>query len=151
MIKKIVNLNFLKQKIKKFKLNNKKIILCHGVFDLLHAGHIMHFQESKNLGDILIVSLTPDKYVLKGPNRPIMNLKERMEVISQLECVDYVSKLKPDATTIINDIRPDIYSKGLTIKKIKMIIPERLLMKNRYKELEERFILLNRDYLVRAR
>ena len=81
MIKKIVNLNFLKQKIKKFKLNNKKIILCHGVFDLLHAGHIMHFQESKNLGDILIVSLTPDK-VLKGPNRPIMNLKENGSYLS---------------------------------------------------------------------
>ena len=120
MIKKIVNLNLLKQKIKKFKLNNKKIILCHGVFDLLHAGHIMHFQESKNLGDILIVSLTPDKYVLKGPNRPIMNLKERMEVISQLECVDYVvENFKPDAATIINDIRPDIYSKGSDYKKDK--------------------------------
>ena len=113
----------------------------------------MHFQESKNLGDILIVSLTPDKYVLKGPNRPIMNLKERMEVISQLECVDYVvENFKSDAATIINDIRPYIYSGGLTIKQIKMIIPERLLMKkNRYKKLEERFILLNRDYLVRAR
>ena len=86
-------------------LNKKKIILCHGVFDLLHAGHIMHFQESKNLGDVLIVSLTPDRFVLKGPNRPIMNLKERMEVISQLECVDYVvENFKSDASSIINDI-----------------------------------------------
>ena len=81
-----------------------------------------------------------------------MNLKERMEVISQLECVDYVvENFKSDAATIINDIRPDIYSKGLTIKKIKMIIPERLLMKKSIQKLEERFILLNRDYLVRAR
>ena len=53
--------------------NNKKIILCHGTFDLLHAGHFRHFQDSKNLGDILFVTITSDKYINKGPGRPIFN------------------------------------------------------------------------------
>ena len=41
---------------------------CHGVFDLLHLGHIKHFENAKNFGDILIVTVTPDEYVKKGPN-----------------------------------------------------------------------------------
>lgn len=114
---KLINLDQLKQKIKKFKLNKKKIILCHGVFDLLHAGHITHFQESKNLGDILVVSVTPDKYVSKGPNRPIMKLKQRMQIIAQVECVDYVvENFTADASSIISALKPDIYSKGFDYK-----------------------------------
>ena len=52
----------------------KKIVQCHGVFDLLHIGHIRHFHKAKSLGDILIVTVTPDKYVNKGNDRPAFNL-----------------------------------------------------------------------------
>jgi bifunctional ADP-heptose synthase (sugar kinase/adenylyltransferase) len=45
----------------------RKIVLCHGVFDLLHVGHIRHFEQAKKLGDILVVTVTPDIYVNKGP------------------------------------------------------------------------------------
>ena len=55
---------FLKN-IKKFK--KKKIVLCHGAFDIVHIGHINHFKEAKKFGDILIVSLTDDSYIKKGP------------------------------------------------------------------------------------
>ena len=54
----------------RLKKTKKKIVLCHGVFDLYHAGHLNYFEEAKKHGDILIVSLTTDKYVKKAPNRP---------------------------------------------------------------------------------
>ena len=75
MIKKLTSIESMKKIIFRLKANKKKIVLCHGVFDLLHIGHIKHFNEAKNLGDILVVSLTPDKYVNKGPGRPAFNEK----------------------------------------------------------------------------
>ena len=79
-------------KISKLKRSrNKKIVLCHGVFDLLHIGHIKHLQEAKTFGDILIVTITPDKFVQKGPNRPAFNSQLRLEALQALECIDYVS------------------------------------------------------------
>lgn len=53
-----------------FRTQGKKVILCHGVFDLVHPGHIIHFEEAKKLGDILVVSVTSAPYVRKGPGRP---------------------------------------------------------------------------------
>ena len=64
--------------------NKKKIVLCHGVFDLMHIGHIKHFEEAKSYGEILIVSLTSDKYVNKGPNRPAFNEHNRAATLASL-------------------------------------------------------------------
>ena len=61
-------------KIRK-KYSNKKVVLCHGVFDLLHFGHIKHLEKAKSLGDLLIVSITASKYVNKGPDRPFFQMK----------------------------------------------------------------------------
>ena len=61
--KKIYTIDLLEKISKKEKINKRKIILCHGTFDLLHAGHFRHFQDSKNLGDILFVTITSDKYI----------------------------------------------------------------------------------------
>ena len=88
--KKIINIDKAKKLIKQLRIKNKKIVLCHGVFDLLHIGHIKHFQEAKSFGDILIVTITPDKYVNKGPNRPAFNSQLRSESLQALECIDYV-------------------------------------------------------------
>ena len=98
-------------KISKLKHNqNKKIVLCHGVFDLLHIGHIKHFEEAKNFGDILIVTVTPDKFVVKGPNRPAFNTNLRLEALQALECIDYVSVNKwATAIQTIKSLKPDIY------------------------------------------
>ena len=80
-IKKIDNLiNYL---IKNKR--DKKILLCHGVFDLLHYGHMKYFEEAKKLGDILIVSITDNPYVNKGPNKPAFNSKIRAEVLNNIE------------------------------------------------------------------
>ena len=72
---KIINLNELAKKIQVIKKNKRKIILCHGVFELIHPGHLRHFKEAKSHGDILVVSITPDKFVNKGPGRPFFNEK----------------------------------------------------------------------------
>ena len=72
---KIIKLNNLDQIRKLHK--GKKIILTHGVFDLVHTGHIDYFNEAKKFGDILIVSVTSDKYVNKGFNRPMFELNKR--------------------------------------------------------------------------
>lgn len=91
----------------------KKIVHCHGVFDLLHTGHIRHFEQAKKLGDILVVTVTPDRYVSKGPQRPVFSEDLRAEAIAALDCVDYVAINKwPMAVETIQLLRPDFYVKG---------------------------------------
>ena len=84
------NLKF--EDLEKFRTKNNKhkIVLCHGTFDLLHYGHLLHFKKAKDFGDILIVSITSDRYVNKGPNRPFYNQIQRLNQISFIETVDYV-------------------------------------------------------------
>ena len=60
----------LLKKIETLKKKNKKIVLCHGVFDLVHLGHLKHFKKAKSFGDFLIVSITKDEFIKKGPGRP---------------------------------------------------------------------------------
>ena len=117
MINKIQSINSLSKISLKEKKNGKKIVLCHGVFDLLHIGHIKHFEKAKSLGDILIVSITADNFVNKGPGRPAFNEEDRSEGISTLSMVDYVlinSSLT--STRLIKQIKPNIYCKGADYK-----------------------------------
>ncbi|MDE7001426.1 MAG: adenylyltransferase/cytidyltransferase family protein, partial [Lachnospiraceae bacterium] len=95
------------------KNQKKTIALCHGVFDLLHAGHIIHLEQAKKMADVLVVSVTAAKYVRKGPGRPYFDDEMRMKVLSALECVDYVM-LSQGYTVddIIESVEPDIYVKG---------------------------------------
>ncbi len=95
---------------------NKKVVLCHGVFDIIHAGHIQHFQEAKKHGDVLVISITPDQYVCKGPGRPIFNQNIRATVVNALEIVDYVViNNKIDALDILEVLKPDVYCKGFEV------------------------------------
>ena len=97
------------KKIKK-KIKKKKIILCHGVFDLLHAGHLDYFESAKKFGDILVVSVTSDRFVNKGFNRPIFDLENRKKILSELSIVDFVCESDShDAISIIEKIKPNIY------------------------------------------
>ena len=112
MINKIKSLNILVTELN--QLSKSKIIIhCHGVFDLLHIGHIKYFQEAKNMGDILVVTITPDRFVNKGPGRPAFNEKHRAEAIAALGVVDYVAINEwPTAIETINLLKPDLYVKG---------------------------------------
>lgn len=101
-----------------FRRQNKKVILCHGVFDLIHPGHIQHFQEAKSLGDVLVVSITAEKYVRKGPGRPYFNDQLRIESLEAIEYIDYV--LLSEGYTvddIVEVVKPDLYVKGQEYKK----------------------------------
>jgi len=113
MKKKILSIKNLPQIISKERNRGKKIVLCHGVFDLLHIGHIKHFKEAKDLGDVLVVSLTPDIYVNKGPKRPAFKEKLRREAIAALDVVNYVViNNTPTAINMIQKVRPNVYCKG---------------------------------------
>lgn len=106
------SLNNLIEKLNGLR-DGKKIILCHGVFDLLHIGHIKHFQSAKALGDILVVTVTPDRFVNKGPGRPCFTEKLRAQAIAALDCVDFVAINEwPTAIETIHHIKPAIYAKG---------------------------------------
>lgn len=116
-MKKIIDLNNISTILKKYKKNNDKIVLCHGVFDLLHVGHIKHLKKAKELGDKLIVTITADKYVNKGPGKPVFNQELRAEALSSIECVDHVAiNFNPTAIKPLSIIKPDIYCKGKDYK-----------------------------------
>ena len=68
----------------------RKIVQSHGIYDLMLPGHIAHLEEAKALGDILVVSLTGDKCVRKGPGRPYFNEQLRAKAVAALACVDFV-------------------------------------------------------------
>tara|TARA_Y100000816_G_C26107904_1_gene589553 strand:+ start:4976 stop:6490 length:1515 start_codon:yes stop_codon:yes gene_type:complete len=103
--------------IYKLKKKGKKIVLCHGVFDLVHIGHINYFKEAKKLGDKLVVSITNDKFVNKGPGRPSFKINQRIELLEQVELIDYIIISNNFiATNVIKKIKPNIYCKGQDYK-----------------------------------
>ena len=69
---------------------HKKIVLAHGTFDFFHYGHFLHLKKAKSFGDILVVSLTADKFVNKGPGRPFYQQKIRSDYLASLKFVDYI-------------------------------------------------------------
>ena len=92
---------------------NQKVVHCHGVFDLLHPGHIKHLEAAKCEGERLLVTLTPDRYVDKGPGRPIFDENMRAYSIASIECVDAVAiNCWKTAVKTISIIKPDVYVKG---------------------------------------
>ena len=111
--KKILSIVELKKKIYSLRKRKKGIVLCHGTFDLLHLGHINHLSEANKFGNILVVSVTSDKFVNKGPGRPYFNTRQRAEALSALEHVNYVIINKDlTASKIIKLLKPNIYCKG---------------------------------------
>lgn len=114
---KIIGLDQISSFIEVPKREGKNIVHCHGVFDLLHIGHIRHFQQAKQLGHVLVVTITPDRYVNKGPGRPVFDEQLRAEAIAALDCVDFVSINNwPLAEEAIKIIKPRYYVKGSDYK-----------------------------------
>jgi len=112
-------------------LRNKTVAICHGCYDLIHPGHIRYFDFAKRHADILVVSITADKHVNKGDNRPYIPEGLRMEQAAALQVVDYVC-LSPteSASKILHDIKPDFYVKGIeyensTGRALERLIEER--------------------------
>ncbi|MCK9573827.1 MAG: PfkB family carbohydrate kinase [Candidatus Omnitrophica bacterium] len=110
---KIKTIDELSKTFSAARKRGKKIVHCHGVFDLLHPGHIKHFQAAKKKGDILVVTLTKDEFVNRGPGRPIFGERLRAESIAALECVDFVAINKwLTAVETIKKLKPHFYVKG---------------------------------------
>jgi D-beta-D-heptose 7-phosphate kinase/D-beta-D-heptose 1-phosphate adenosyltransferase len=92
-----------------------RIVFTNGCFDVLHAGHVAYLAEAKHLGDVLVVAINTDEQVhsQKGEGRPIFTEPERAEVLSALECVDYVTVFaEPTPHQILERVRPDVLAKG---------------------------------------
>ncbi|MBM3309376.1 MAG: adenylyltransferase/cytidyltransferase family protein [Candidatus Altiarchaeales archaeon] len=115
--RKIKNLEELAKIVQGLKKKGKKIAHCHGCFDLLHIGHMKHFEAAKEKADVLIVTVTPDKYVNKGPGRPHFNENLRLEALAALSVVDYVALNNwPTAKKTIQLLKPDYFVKGSDYK-----------------------------------
>ena len=110
---KILTVDELAGILGKVRAQGKKIAHCHGVYDLLHIGHINHLQAARRFGDVLVVTVTPDKYVNKGPHRPAFPERLRAKALAALDCVDYVAVNEwPSAVETIDRLHPDFYVKG---------------------------------------
>jgi len=115
----------MKEKIKKneelqriiedLKAKGRRIVFTNGCFDLLHIGHIRYLEQAKSFGDILVVGVNSDRSVqtLKGTERPILPEEERAEILSGLECVDYITIFDESTPLeLISSLQPHILVKG---------------------------------------
>jgi D-beta-D-heptose 7-phosphate kinase/D-beta-D-heptose 1-phosphate adenosyltransferase len=112
---KLISKEDLKKKMTVLQKENKKFVFTNGCFDLLHPGHVLYLQDTKKLGDYLILAINTDNSVhkLKGETRPIYSEDERAEILSGLACVDFVCLFDEDTPyEIINYLKPDILAKG---------------------------------------
>ena len=110
---KIMTLADIGERVRALQKDGKKVAHCHGCFDLMHPGHIRHFQEARDMADALVVTVSPDRFVDKGPNRPVFNEELRAESIASLACVDFVGINEwPTADETIRLVRPDYFVKG---------------------------------------
>jgi rfaE bifunctional protein kinase chain/domain/rfaE bifunctional protein nucleotidyltransferase chain/domain len=113
MREKIKNLDELALLVHEKKRDGSKTIYCHGCFDLLHIGHIRYLGQAKQMGDLLVVTITPDRFVDKGLNRPAFDEKLRAEAVAALDCVDFVAINRwPTAEETLRMLLPDVYVKG---------------------------------------
>ena len=114
---KIKTIEELVEKLAMLRDQGKKIVHCHGVFDLLHIGHIRYFEQARRLGDVLVVTITPDRFVDKGPHRPAFTETLRVEAVASLSCVDYAAINNwPTAEETLRLLRPHFYVKGSEFK-----------------------------------
>ena len=110
-----MNWDQLQTEVNKLQQQGKEIVFTNGCFDLLHVGHIRYLYQAKSLGDYLIVAINSDLSVkkLKGEERPIISEDERMEIISALEMVDFVTSFSQlTCSELLKNIKPNIYVKG---------------------------------------
>lgn len=112
--RKIVDLGTLLPILAELRRGGKRVVQCHGCFDVVHPGHIRHLSDAATHGDLLVVSVTADPQVQKGSGRPMIPQELRCENLAALTMVDFVVVDKESwAGPILESIRPDVYVKGL--------------------------------------
>ena len=136
LTKKLIKLSEVGEKLEPLRKKGKRIVHCHGCFDLIHHGHIKHFEAAKKFGEVLIVTITEDRYVNKGPDRPFFNHNIRAENLAALEIIDFVAiNFAPTAIPAIEKIRPHFYVKGQDYKTMEQDISGGIILE---KELAEK-------------
>jgi D-beta-D-heptose 7-phosphate kinase/D-beta-D-heptose 1-phosphate adenosyltransferase len=122
--RKILELKPLLQKLSDAREAGARIVFTNGCFDLLHVGHVRYLAEAGAKGDLLVVGLNSDESVrhIKGDKRPIVSQEQRAEVLSALECVDYIIIFsEPDPLKLIHAVNPDVLVKGADWPEDKII------------------------------
>lgn len=105
--------------IDRHRAEGRRVVHCHGVFDLLHIGHVRHFEQARKLGDLLVVTLTPDRFVNKGAGRPAFTETLRAEFLASISHIDYVAINKwPTAVDTIHLLRPHVFAKGSEFRNL---------------------------------
>lgn len=107
------------------RVRGKKIVLTNGCFDILHAGHIKYLREARRFGDLLVAAINSDDSIkrIKGNGRPVMTQADRVMVMSELACVDYIVVFDEDTPVkLLKKLRPDVLVKGADYKSKKDIV-----------------------------
>jgi len=105
----------LKIIVEKYKFSGKTVGFTNGCFDIIHKGHVVYLFQAKEYCDILVVGINSDESVkrIKGKNKPVNPLEDRMIVLASIEAVDFVVPFDQDnAKDLIEYLKPDIYFKG---------------------------------------
>ncbi len=105
----------LLEKVNQLRAEGKTIVFTNGCFDIIHVGHIRYLEGASKEADILILALNTDEStkILKGPNRPIIPLNERLEIVAAFECVDLVTVFDgKKCDKLLNLLKPDVHAKG---------------------------------------
>ena len=115
---KITSVETLAQCSRQWRAEGRRVVLCHGTFDLMHTGHIRYLQRARKEGDVLVVTVTGDDYVNKGPGRPVFSERLRAENLAALACVDQVA-INPaiSAVELLHQVQPSVYCKGSEYRK----------------------------------
>lgn len=115
---KVLALAALAEQVQRLRAQGRRIVLCHGTFDLLHIGHVRHLKRARHEGDVLIVTVTADAHVHKGPGRPAFTHDLRAENLAALECVDWVAVNHAEtAVNVLDLLKPDVYVKGADYRR----------------------------------
>lgn len=113
--RKLKMLQELVNTVSELRSRGKRVVLANGCFDLIHVGHVRYLTAARKLGDCLVVAINSDRSAreLKGEGRPIVSARERAEILSAFECVDYCfvfdERTLDDSITLL---KPDIHAKG---------------------------------------
>lgn len=113
--KKIWNRTALAEECRRLRAEGRKIVFTNGCFDLVHAGHASTLEFARRQGDVLIVALNTDASVcrLKGPERPMVDERNRARMMAALECVDYVTWFGEDEPRdLVAELQPDVLVKA---------------------------------------
>jgi len=105
----------LRELVAQARASGKTVVFTNGCFDLLHGGHISYLEDSRSLGDLLVLGLNSDTSIreLKGSGRPIYPLDQRLEILAALESVDYIVVFEDRSCDgLLAEIHPDIHAKG---------------------------------------